>query len=195
MATVCVRLVKDADDLKTQTELSPPVKIAIKTGDNYDIKDSNEMNADDFVKDSMYAQVDAPAIVPDGDVVSVSVADADADVVSVANADDADADVVSVANANADDGDGDDGTVVSVVSVGDGDDGDDGDDDGDGGDGVSADTTVSTGTLAGTSGGGKRRKSSKKGRKSTRKGRKSAKKCRKSVKRGRKGKGSRRSKK
>ena len=65
MATVCVRLIKDDKDLQEQVKLSPPVKIAIKEGDRYDIKNSNDEGIT-FV-DNMYVEVSSVKAAGDGD--------------------------------------------------------------------------------------------------------------------------------
>jgi len=63
MATVCVRLVKDEAEFEEFKKKVPTVKIAIKDGETYDIKDSNNMDETKFDKNvSMYVQVDAPDV-------------------------------------------------------------------------------------------------------------------------------------
>ena len=59
---VCVKLIDNDEEFKGIKTKEPSIKIAIKDGDKYTITDSNNMDGTDFEKDSMYAQVDAPAV-------------------------------------------------------------------------------------------------------------------------------------
>jgi hypothetical protein len=177
---VCVKLIDDDAEFKGIKIKDPSVKIAIKAGDKYTITDSNQMDGTEFEKDSMYAQVDAPAATntandAEGDGDTPVDGDGDADKAAAerkrleeeAERKRLEAEEELTSNVTHD---SDDETVDSEITN------------------KSSDTTV-------PSGGGKRRKSTKRGRKSTRKGRKSSGKGRKSRKKGRRGKGSRRSKK
>jgi hypothetical protein len=200
MATVCVKLIENASELYQHSGK----KIAIKAADS-NVFTVHTVGEEDpksfvFVADRMYAQVVADDDADADDTVDGSNADtvdgSNADTVDGSNADTVDGSVDGDAErkkleeeerkrleeaeqnkymSNEPPGfnDSDGASVMSEMSN------------------KSTDTTVHDGTP----GGGKRRKSTKRGRKSTRKGRKSSGKGRKSVKRGRKGKGSRRSKK
>jgi hypothetical protein len=171
MATVCVKLIENDDEFKGIKTKEPSVKIAIKDGDKYDIKDSNDMDGTEFEKDSMYAQVDAHAIVPDGDDdTDDDTDDGDADKAAAEQKDKTEAEKEEEEEAERKRLEAENDKLMSNV-------------------------TVNSVITKKSSDGGKRRKSAKRGRKSSKGGRKSAKRSRKTAKKGRKGKGSRRSKK
>jgi len=172
MATVCVRLVKDEVEFEEFKTKVPTVKIAIKDGNNYTVKDSKEMGETKFDKNvSMYVQVDAPDASVEGEEEKESkekVAKEESDFIKYNELH------------NKGELSQDEQTELDGIQT----------------EHPSFKPPVATDAVgADNSQGGTKRKTSKRGRKSSKGGRKSAKRGRKSVKRGRKGKGSRRSKK
>ena len=195
MATACVKLIESGDELlELLINDNNPVKIAVKDGDKYTVKDSNDMNRADFEENHLFVEINAatPAAgeqpVDSNATPAATPADGEQPVDSnattpAATPADGEQPVDSNATPAATPADGEQ-PVDSNATPADGQ-----------GDGGQAQMLTDKQLKPQPANGGKRRKTSKKGHKSTRKGRKSVKKGGKTRKKGRRGKGSRRSKK
>ena len=61
MATACVKLIEDQLALSNIIieNINDPVKIAIKDGDKYTVKDSNTMDRSEFEKNHLFVEINA----------------------------------------------------------------------------------------------------------------------------------------
>ena len=67
MATACVKLIESGGELSNIIidNLDDPVKVAVKDGDKYTVKESNDMTGADFKENHLFVHIDAtPAATP-----------------------------------------------------------------------------------------------------------------------------------
>ena len=189
MATACVKLIESGGELSNIIidNLDDPVKVAVKDGDKYTVKESNDMTGADFKENHLFVHIDAtPAATPsaeekqvDPNATSAATPSAEEKQVDPSEEEEEDPEAAKAAKAAEEEAAkaAEEEIVDPIPSY-------------------EENIQNMSGRLKrGGKSSRKGRKYTRKGRKYTRKGRKSSNNGGKTAKRGRKGKGSRRSKK